>query len=339
VVISLILGYYAYLVMRPFVTPILWASVLAILFYPLYRFLEGRVHWRSIAALITLFLIFLVILGPFSYLSFLLTSEILEVVRSLEKGETLGIDVLMDQPGVAWVIQKLQSVLGLENVDVEAMVRGNLSNLGRELADKATTGVKNIVGAFFNFLFMSLTIFFFLRDGSPLLGKLRDYLPFSPEHRGRLEKQVKDMVVSTIFGGVVVAVCQGVMGGTAFYLLDVPNAAIWGTAISITSFIPVLGAVSIWGSVVVYLVIQELYVKAFILLLVGTFGISLIDNILKPIIIGERTKMPALLVLFSVLGGIKAFGLLGLIMGPMSVVLFLSVFEIFKGQPVTGEEA
>jgi predicted PurR-regulated permease PerM len=160
--------------------------------------------------------------------------------------------------------------------------------------------------------------------------KLRNYLPFPEPQRDRLEKQVKDMVVSTIFGGVVVALVQGLMGGTAFYYLGVPSPVIWGTAIAILSFVPMLGTFSIWGPIVVYLFLKGAIAKGFILLLIGAFGISLVDNILKPLIIGGRTKMPTLLIFFSVIGGIKLFGLIGLIMGPLSVALFISVLGIFR---------
>lgn len=330
VVIGLVLGFFAYQVMRPFITPIAWAGVLCILFYPFYEFLKNRLRWRAVAALVTLVVILFVILGPFSYLSFLLASEIKELVGSLEKGEWFGLKKALEVPAVQWVMERVKLIVGVETLDVESLISDNLSKLGRQMAGKITTGVRNIALAVVNFVLMSITIFFFLRDGEKVINRLRGYLPFAAEQRGRLETQVKDMVVSTIFGGVVVALIQGLMGGTAFYFLKVPSPVIWGTAIAIMSFIPMLGTASVWGSIVVYLVLEDAFLRAFILLLIGTFGISLVDNILKPIIIGGRTKMPTLLILFSVLGGIKLFGLIGLIMGPMSVALFISVLEIFR---------
>jgi predicted PurR-regulated permease PerM len=330
VVIGLVLGFFAYRVMRPFITPIAWACVLCILFYPFYEFLKKRLRWRTIAALVTLLVILFIILGPFSYLSFLLASEIKELVVSLEKGELFGLKETLEVPAVQWLIERVKLIVGVETLDVEGLIRDTLSAWGKRMAGQVTTGVRNIASAVVNFVLMSVTIFFFLRDGEKIINRLRGYLPFVPEQRGRLESQVKDMVVSTIFGGVVVALIQGLMGGTAFYFLKVPSPVIWGTAISIMSFIPMLGTASVWGSIVVYLVLQEAFLRAFILFLIGVFGISLVDNILKPIIIGERTKMPTLLILFSVLGGIKLFGLIGLIMGPMSVALFISVLEIFR---------
>jgi predicted PurR-regulated permease PerM len=127
-----------------------------------------------------------------------------------------------------------------------------------------------------------------------------------------------------------VAIVQGLIGGTAFYILGIKTPVIWGAAIAIMSFVPVLGTFSIWGPATVYLFLKGEVLKSIVLLIVGTFGISLVDNILKPIIIGERTKMPTLIIFFSVLGGITVFGPVGVIMGPLVIALFISVFEIFR---------
>jgi predicted PurR-regulated permease PerM len=198
-----------------------------------------------------------------------------------------------------------------------------------------------VVVAFVNFLFMIFSLYFLIKDGPDFLGKLRNYLPFSDNQKDRLVSQIKDMVISTIYGGVVVAVSQGLLGGVTLFFLGIASPAIWGTAIAIMSFIPMLGTFSVWGPLCIYLFIQGSIIKGFILLVVGGLGISMIDNILKPIIISGRTKMPTLVIFFSVLGGIKLFGLIGLIMGPLVVALFISVFEIFRniegGTPVKEE--
>ncbi len=330
IILSLLLGYLVYKVISPFLTAIAWAVVLSILFYPIYAYLGSRVRWKSVAAAITLILILLIILGPFSYLSVLLVGELRDVAGYIESGELETLTNLLEQPAVQWVMEKVKPIFNAEDVDVEKVLVEGLSNVGKNMLAKITTGAKNIVSAFLNVVFMSLSIFFFLRDGTGFLARFRDYLPFADEHKFRLEHQVKDMVVSTIYGGVVVALIQGLLGGFTFFFVGVPAPVIWGMAISIISFIPMLGTFSIWGPAVVYLFLQSMYAQGMILLMVGTFGISMVDNILKPIIIGGRTKMPTLLIFFSVLGGIKLFGLIGLVLGPLVVALFISVLEIFR---------
>jgi predicted PurR-regulated permease PerM len=327
---SLVLGYLALQVLMPFLSPLAWAAVLSILFYPMFEIIRKRIKWKSVASIITLVIILMTILGPFSYLSFLLATELTEVVSYIEGGQIEGLKEVLEAPGVAWLVERGKEMFNMEDADVGDLLVKNLTNMGRDMVGKITKGVKNLVGVMLNFVFMSLTIFFLFRDGTGFLARLRDYLPFPPEQRARLEAQVKGMVVSTIYGGVVVALVQGLLGGTAFYFLGVPSPVIWGTAIAIMSFVPMLGTFSIWGPMVVYLFLQGAIAKGFILLIIGTFGISMVDNILKPIIIGGRTKMHTLVIFFSVIGGIKLFGLIGLIMGPMSVALFISVFEIFR---------
>jgi predicted PurR-regulated permease PerM len=328
--LSLILGFLGYLVLRPFLTPLVWAAVLSIVFYPLYAFLIRYLRWKSVSAAVTLAIILLIIIGPVSYLSVLLVSEIQHLAAIIDKGEPASLQKVLENPNVVWVMDRVKVIFGIEGKDIGAIVSDNLSAMVKQLVGQITKGVRNVVSVFLNFVFMAFSTFFLLRDGPGFIKRLRDYLPFSEEQKDRLEFQVKGMVVSVIFGGVVVAVVQGLMGGTAFHFLGIKTPVIWGTAIAIMSFVPVLGTFSIWGPATVYLFLKGAIAKSFILLIVGTFGISMVDNILKPVIIGERTKMPTLVIFFSVLGGIKVFGPIGIIMGPLVVALFISVFEIFR---------
>lgn len=330
VLLSLILGFLGYLVFKPFLTPLAWGGVLSILFYPLYAFLRRSIRWKSLAAALTLLIILVIILGPVSSLAFLLVTELQQLAGSIEKGEFVDLETLLENPRVAWLLEKLKLALNMEGKDIGDILAENLATMGRQLIGQITTGLRNLLGVVINFVFMAFSIFFLLRDGSGFINRLRDYLPFSEEQKDRLEYLVKGMVVSVIFGGVVVAVIQGLMGGTAFYFLGIKTPVIWGTAIAIMSFIPVLGTFSVWGPITVYLALQGALGKAFVLLLVGTFGISMVDNILKPIIIGGRTKMPTLIIFFSVLGGLKVFGPIGIILGPLVVALFIAVLEIFR---------
>jgi predicted PurR-regulated permease PerM len=155
-------------------------------------------------------------------------------------------------------------------------------------------------------------------------------MPFNEEEKHRLADQIHDIVVSTIYGGVIVGIIQGILAGVSFAVLGFKSPVLWGSATAIASFIPILGAAAIWGPAVLYLFATGATYKAAALLIIGAFGISMIDNILKPLIIGGRVKMPMLIILFSVLGGIKLFGLIGLILGPLVIALFVSVLEIFR---------
>lgn len=326
----ILLGYLTYKILDPFLNPIAWAIVFAIVFYPLYISLLRYMKYKSLASAITVSIIILIILGPFTYLSFLLVDDIRNFLEGLNSGTFESLKNILTNSKISQIIERIQSNLGMEGVDFGKLITENIKKIGHEIVTRLSSGLKNITTVFLNFIFMLFAVFFFLRDGPGFLSRIRDYLPFPDEDKNRLISKVKDMIISTVYGGVVVALVQGLIGGITFYLLGIPSAVLWGAAISVMSFLPMLGTFSVWGPMTGYLFIQGLYGKGIILLIVGSLGISMVDNILKPIIISGRTKMPTLAVFFSVLGGIKIFGFIGFIMGPLVLALFISVFEIFR---------
>lgn len=330
IALSLIFGYLTYNVLKPFFTALAWGAVMSIVFYPVYASLGRFIRWKTVNSLITLIVIVLIILGPISYLAVLLAAEAKAVSAYIESGELSSLKVVLEEPRVAAFLDRIRSVLNMEETDMADLIVQNISNVGRQLLGKVSAGVSNAVAAIVNFVFMLLAIFFFLRDGPGFIRRVRNYLPFTEEQKDKFEVQVKDMVVSVIYGGVIVAAIQGLMGGVAFYFLGLSSPVIWGMAIFIMSFIPMLGTFAIWGPVTVYFFIEGAVAKGITLAIVGMLGISMVDNILKPIIIGGRTKMPTLLIFFSVLGGLKLFGPIGIIAGPLVIALFVSIIEIFR---------
>ncbi len=330
IALLLILGLLTYQILKPFLTPIAWAIVFSIIFYPVYVFTLKYTRWKSVAALITLTIILVVILGPFSYLTYMLVSELKDLTGYLEADKIEALESLMQHPSIKAITDKILSVFNLTEDELNQTIIDNISKLGKEMVGRITKGATNVVTISLDFIFMVFSIFFFLRDGPEFLSKTRDYMPFSEIQKDRLVKQIRDIIISTIYGGVAVSIIQGTIAGFAFFFLGISTPVVWGLATSIASFVPLLGASSIWVPAAGYLFLKGAILKGIILAIVGLFGISLIDNILKPIIIGGRTKMPILVIFFSVLGGIKLLGLIGLIMGPLVIALFISVIEIFR---------
>jgi predicted PurR-regulated permease PerM len=330
IVLVLLLGFLSYEIIKPFLSPIGWAIVFSIVFYPLYAFTGRYIKWKTIASLITLLVILVLILGPFSYLSYVLIKELKSLAEYLQNESIGSLQSILQHPTVRTIIDKLLSLLNITEDELNKALSNNIAGFGRELIARITKGMSNIVTISLNFIFMAFSIFFFLRDGPHFLEKVRDYMPFSEEQKDRLVRLIRDIIISTIYGGIVVSLVQGTMAGIAFFLLGIPTPVVWGVATSIASFVPLLGASAVWVSITIYLFMEGAVVKGIILAIVGTFGISLIDNILKPIIIGGRTKMPVLVIFFSIFGGIKLFGLIGLIMGPLVLALFVSLIEIFR---------
>lgn len=325
-----LLGVLNYQLIQPFFSPIAWAVVLSIVFYPIYALIARFVKWKTPASLLTVIIIILIILGPFAYVSMQLFGELKGLASGVHIDQAGAVKGILGHPSVKPLADKILVLFNISEDQLDTRVTEYISGMGKDLLARFTEGMGNIAVVMLNFVLMIFSIFFLLKDGAGFLVRIRDYMPFSDDHKRRLETQVRDIIVSTIYGGVIVAIIQGIIGGIAFAFLGITAPVLWGFAISVASFIPFLGAFAVWGPVAGYLFFQGAVIKGITLTVVGVFGISLIDNILKPMIIGSRTKMHLLVIFFSVLGGIKLFGLIGLIMGPLVVAVFISLIEIFR---------
>lgn len=325
-----LLGYLSYNIFQPFFTAIAWALVFGVVFYPAYLFILKYIKVKAIASFLTLTLIFAVIIGPFSYVSFALINEVTDIIGKAGTGDTGIVKKLMSDQRILSVIERLQPYIGMDGASVQELILDNARKLGKGALDNLSSGFTNLLGVTANFIIMLFAAFFFLKDAPDFLQKTRDFLPFSEPHKDRLATQVRDMIVSTIYGGVIVALTQGILGGLAFAILGLSSPVLWGSVMALASFIPLAGTALVWVPESLILLAQGAYLKGIALILIGIFVISMVDNILKPLIIGGRTKMPTVIIFFTVLGGIKFFGLLGLVMGPLVFALFLSVFEIFR---------
>jgi predicted PurR-regulated permease PerM len=324
----LVLGYLSFEIARPFLAPIGWAIVFTIVFYPLYVLALKYLKFKSLAALFTVLVLIVLLLGPISYFGYMLVNELVDLAQHLEAGH-VNVKYILAHPKVEWIISKLKSIPALEEINVERMITQAAGNIRTAILAKITGAAKNLFEMGAGFILMLFTSFFLLKDGPDFSSKIKDYLPFSERHKNKLEKQVKDMVISTIYGGILVAMIQGVIGGVAFWALGIPGFVLWGSAIFIFSFVPLLGTAAIWAPASIYLFLSGQTVKGVVLFLIGVLIISMVDNLLKPIIISGRTRMHTLFIFFSVLGGINVFGILGLVMGPLTVALFVSVLDIF----------
>jgi predicted PurR-regulated permease PerM len=326
----LVLGYLSYSILKPFLSAIAWAVVFSIIFYPVYVFLLRHVKFKVIGAMITLMLIILITIGPATSLSLILANEVRELIVTMDEGALDSMREGFNESKIILFIKHIGSYIGMERIDVGNILIENIKKIGKTLAISLPAGITNIAHMFIDFIFMLFTIFFLLKDGPGFLLKVKNYLPFGEKDKERLICKVKDMIISTVYGGVIVAIIQGLLGGIAFYFLGINMPALWGAAISVMSFLPILGTFSVWGPMSVYLFFQGNYAKGAVLFLFGALVISMVDNILRPLIISGRTKMPTLIVFFSVLGGIKFFGLIGFIMGPLVLAIFISVFELYR---------
>jgi predicted PurR-regulated permease PerM len=328
IALVLTLGYLTYLILRPFLTPLGWALVFSIVFFPVYDFLLRYVKWNSASAAITVVLVAVLILGPFSYFAYLLAVELSSI--SPQSIDVKGMTGILDHPMIQPILTKFLSFIQVNQEQLQASLATTFSGIGKKMLAYLPGRLSDLAGAGFHFVLMMFALFFFLRDGPHFLQRASGYMPFSETHKDRLTQQVKDVVVSTIYGGIVVAMAQGFIGAVAFALLSVHSPILWGLAISISSFLPLVGSAIVWVPAVILLLVKGFIAQGIVLAIVGIFGISMVDNVLRPILIRGRLRMPLLVIFFSVFGGIEVFGLIGLVMGPLVLAVFVSVVDIFR---------
>ncbi|HWJ69874.1 MAG TPA: AI-2E family transporter [Sphingobium sp.] len=321
---------FAFLI-RPFFAAILWAVVAAILFAPLNDRLRAWMRGgRNRAASLTLLLIVLLVIVPAIILAIALIQEGAVVYGHIQSGE-IDFARIFDQfraslPG--WATGLLDRS-GLTNLDaVQEMLDGSLRASFRTLAGQA---LQIGQGAFSFLVALSVMLyltFFMLRDGESLSRRVSEAAPLRLQARQALVQQFVVVVRATIKGSIVVAIVQGFIGGVVFWLLGIPGALLWGVMMAFFSLLPAIGTGLVWAPVALYLIVSGALVKAAILIFSGLFVIGLVDNLLRPALVGRETRIPDYVVLISTLGGIELFGFSGLIVGPMIAALFISVWNI-----------
>ena len=163
--------------------------------------------------------------------------------------------------------------------------------------------------------------------------KIKTLMPLSAKERDNILKKMVEMIQATIYGGIVVALVQGGFGALGFLIVGLPAALFWGAVMALLSFMHIVGPFMVWVPATVYLIFQGAYVKAVILGMWGSTLVSLSDNFLRPIIISGRTQIHPLLIFFSILGGLYAFGLVGFIAGPLVVTICLAIIDIYTATP------
>lgn len=328
------------LVIEPFFAAILWAVVAAILFAPLNDALRARMKGRNRAASLTLLLIVLLVIVPAIILTVALIQEGALIYTRIQSGE-IDFARIFEQfraslPG--WATAMLDRT-GLTNLDaVQEMLDSSFRASFRTLAAQAL-----LIGqGAFSFLValgvMLYLTFFLLRDGESLARRVSEAAPLRVQARHALVRQFVVVVRATIKGSIVVAILQGMIGGIVFWALGIPGALLWGVLMGIFSLLPAIGTGLVWAPVALYLIATGALMQAAILVFCGLFVIGMVDNLLRPILVGRDARMPDYVVLISTLGGIELFGFSGLIVGPMIAALFISVWNIIGAMRVSSSD-
>jgi predicted PurR-regulated permease PerM len=327
--------YEVFNIFAPFFTAIFWAAILTFAFYPLYAKLRKAFPKRnnSIALLMTI-AVFFIVVPPLIMVIINMTTQIIEFSQWAYAYVRDGkLEQLAEQVrGLPWFQNVQAHVFASQTVkdSLSSWFLGATKTLGNLAAAQAGTFTKNIFFVFLNVFFMSFLTFIFFKHGERIYNFIYEIAPFEKETKKALFRQIHETFIAVIRGQLLTSITQAFVAGVAFTALGVPIPLFFTFLIFLTSLIPILGAASVWFPIAVYFLIVGLYTKAIVLFVVGFFGISLIDNIMKPAIIGERTKLPYFLLFFGIMGGMKLYGLMGIFLAPVVLSLFFALIKIYR---------
>lgn len=318
---------------RHFLMAILLAGIFSALARPVYRRLERFFgHRPAVASAVTLLLLILVVLIPLTGLLGIVTAQAIKVGQSA----TPWVQEQVNQPAALWdmlrhlpfydetadlLLPYRETILRKAGELVATLSRFLIGSLG-----SATVMTVNILFMLFVLLY---TMFFFLIDGERLLGKILYYLPLEDSDEMRMLDKFTSVTRATLKGTAVIGLIQGTLAGAAFAVVGIPSAVFWGTVMAVLSFIPGIGSALVWVPATLILMGgghwgRGLALGSFCAVVVGS-----VDNFLRPRLVGKDTQMHELMILFSTLGGISMFGVLGVIIGPIIAALFVTVWEIY----------
>jgi predicted PurR-regulated permease PerM len=330
-------------VVQDFLQPVFWAALLASLFYPVQIRLLARLGDRNgLCALIVLALIVLIVIVPLALVGGAVTRESAALYQRVLSGEVdLRAPLTWAQEMLPSAYEKLEE-FGVQPEKVTAWISSAAATTSRFAAAGALSIGQNALILAVQFFLMLYLLFFFLRDGARLVERLVHMIPIGDVRERRLLAKFAEVSRATLKGTVVVGIIQGTLGGITFALLDIRAAVFWGVVMTVLSILPAVGASIVWIPTAIWLFATGDVTSGVILVLVGVFVIGLIDNLLRPILVGRDTKMPDYLILLSTLGGITAFGLSGFVIGPILAALCLAGWEMFAedfGEPPPADQA
>ena len=320
----------------PFAGAILWSVVAAIMFTPLNRRITEKLRGRpSLAAAVTLLVFTAAVVIP----AILLTSFLLDRASGIYTGIRSGqidigkmfLQVQATMPG--WLLRLLARIGITDLASLRETLSAGLATRLQVLTSGALAfgqGAASFVLALAVVLYLT---FFLLRDGQRLAARVGPYVPLGSADRAMFAARFVEVIRATVVGGVMVGVAQGLLGGVVMALLGVPNAALWAVLMALSSLLPAVGTGLVWVPVSLFLLTTGSTWQGIVMALSGLVLIGSVDNVLRPILIGRRTKMPDFLVLVATLGGLASFGFNGLLIGPVAAALFLSGWQTMR-QPM-----
>ena len=323
--------YFCYVITRPFLSPVFLAVMLAIVFHKVHIHIQARLRSRNTAALLSILLVILAFLVPAFGLGVVIHRETSELYHLLnERSAALG----GWNPYVTHVMERLLSWAGryidLSHFDLRGAILHRLDQISRYLLSWGAHVVSNFIAFIGNAVIVLFTLFFLFREGSSMKDHVAEILPLTRIQVERLFTEISNSIVANVYGVLAVGASQGILAGLSFWLLGLPSPVLWGVVTTLFSLIPLIGSAAVWGPAVIVLAVGGHWAKALILLGLGAGVIGQVDSLVRPYVISEHAKLNTLLVFFALLGGVNAFGVMGLFIGPVVLSFTLVALEMLR---------
>lgn len=317
------------LIASPFLTPIITAILFAVATYPVFVYLLRIVGSYGSAALLTTLIVFLALLLPTVLIVNALANETAVLYGSLNENKSANggwaeyLSRLTERP-LGWI--EWQTGISREVVRNAALER--LRNLSASLLNWAKSLAINVTGTIVDTFVMLFTLFFLVRDGRAILDRVGTIIPLPPGRYAEILKTISDSIIANVYGVVAVSLAQASLGALGYWIAGLPNILLWTVMTAFFSMIPLAGAAAVWGVGVIYLAMTAHWGKALFLLFYGAGVISMADNIVRPLVLSGRVRLNALLIFFSLLGGVQVFGIIGLFVGPITISVAMALVRI-----------
>jgi predicted PurR-regulated permease PerM len=325
----LLLGYAVFLIVGPFLVPLAWSAVLAIFFYPLHEKVLKSLKPTAAAMMSTLAVTFLLIV-PALVVLFFTARQALEATSQLQsalaihgQGPSEGLVMRAEE----WV--RLRLPQSMQAMDLSDPLQQAAEKIAAYLGAVFAGLVKNLVTFFVDLFILIFALFFMFRDGETVVQYARHLLPFDKEIQTDMLEESKELIFASVAVGLLVAVIQGVLGGVSFLLVGIAAPLFWGVLIAFFSLVPVVGSALIWGPAALWLGFNGHWGKALMVVAICGGVSTVADNIVRPMLLRNRTRLNELFLFIGVLGGLQAFGLLGLVAGPTIVAAAMGVFRVY----------
>jgi predicted PurR-regulated permease PerM len=326
--VVLAIGYLAFSVVAPFLAALAWAAVFAMVMAPLLTRIERRINSTWAATLATVGISLLIVI-PAVLVLIVLVREVTQIVRDFQQSG-YAVTAPAKLQGF-WDAVRARSPFPLPE-NLSASLASGVQKLATYVAGMAGSALQNLLSFVLQLCVMLFGLFFFLRDRHKVVGVIRHLLPFSPERRERMLKDTYDTVVATVGSTFAVAAVQGTLTGIALGVAGFRAPVFWGVMTSVCSLLPAVGSGIVWLPAVIWLFASGETVKAIVLLVFCAVVVGTADNVLRPVLLSGRTSMHGLVVFVSLMGGVVAFGFIGLVLGPVVLATLSTLLETVMPQ-------